>query len=77
MNAEILRNMSIIAEDEDLLKRAARYLRRLVSEKEADETGLSKEEFYARVDASREQALQGKVHSIKDKEELKKFLNSL
>ena len=38
MNAEILRNMSIIAEDENLLKRAAKYLRKLVSEKEADPT---------------------------------------
>ena len=29
---EVLRNMSIIAEDENLLKRAAKYLRKLVSE---------------------------------------------
>ena len=34
MNAEILRNMSIIAEDEQLLKRAAKYLRKLAAEKE-------------------------------------------
>ena len=33
LNAELLRNMSIIAEDENLLKRAAKYLRKLVSEK--------------------------------------------
>lgn len=77
MNAEILRNMSIIAEDEALLKRAARYLRKLVAEKEADDTELSKEEFFARVDESREQARQGKVHRIGSKEELRNFLNSL
>lgn len=40
MNAEILRNMSIIAEDEDLLKRAAKYLRKLVAEKQADDSEL-------------------------------------
>lgn len=34
MNAEILRNMSIIADDENLLKRAAKYLRKLVAEKQ-------------------------------------------
>ena len=34
MNAELLRNMSIIAEDENLLRRAAKYLRKLVAEKE-------------------------------------------
>ena len=27
LNAELLRNMSIIAEDENMLKRAAKYLR--------------------------------------------------
>ena len=77
MNAELLRNMSIIAEDEDLLKRAARYLRKLVAEKQADDTELSKEEFFARVDEVREQVRQGKVHRIESKEELKNFLNSL
>ena len=34
LNAEILRNMSIIAEDENLLKRVAKYLRKLVAEKD-------------------------------------------
>ena len=53
MNAEILRNMSIIAEDESLLKRAAKYLRKLVAEKKADSTLLSKEEFFARVDEAK------------------------
>ena len=77
MNAEILRNMSIIAEDEDLLKRVAKYLRKIVSEKQADDTELTKEEFFARVDASREQAMQGKLHHIENKDELKKFLNNL
>ena len=43
MNAEILRNMSIIAEDERLMARAAKYLRKLVSEKE-DATLFTKEE---------------------------------
>mgnify|MGYP003303846640 CR=1 FL=1 len=47
MNAEILRNMSIIAEDEHLLKRVAKYLRKVVAEKE-DPTLFTKEEFFAR-----------------------------
>ena len=59
MNAEILRNMSIIAEDENLLKRAAKYLRRLAAEKEAEPTLLSKDEFFARVDEAREQIKRG------------------
>ncbi|MBR1400797.1 MAG: hypothetical protein IJ604_13950 [Prevotella sp.] len=54
MNAEILRNMSIIAEDEYLLKRVAKYLRKLVAEKE-DSTLFTKEEFFARIDQARKQ----------------------
>ena len=46
MNAEMLRNMSIIDEDENLLKRATKYLRKLVAEKESESTRLSKEDFF-------------------------------
>ena len=53
MNAEILRNMSIIAEDERLMARAAKYLRKLAAEKE-DPTLFTKEEFFARVDKAKE-----------------------
>ena len=77
MNAEILRNMSIIAEDENLLKRAAKYLRKLIAEKKADPTLLSEEEFFARVDEAREQIKQGKSISFSTPQEMNKWLNSL
>ena len=73
MNAEILRNMSIIAEDEDLLKRAARYLRKLVTEKQSDPTEMTREEFFARIDNARHQ--QGK--SFNSVEELDKYIRNL
>jgi len=34
LNAEILRNMSIVAEDEGLMNQLAKYLRKLVAKKE-------------------------------------------
>ena len=74
MNAEILRNMSIIAEDESLLKRAARYLRKLAAEKENDTTLLSKEEFFARVDDEREQIKSGEGGEMLPDESLDEFL---
>ena len=77
MNAEILRNMSIIAEDENLLKRAAKYLRKLIAEKKADPTLLGEEEFFARVDEAREQIKQGKSISFSNPQEMNKWLNSL
>jgi len=74
MNAELLRNMSIIAEDENLLKRAAKYLRKLVTEKEADTTLLTKKEFFARVDEAREQIKRGEGVEMLPDESLDEFL---
>jgi len=76
MNAELLRNMSIIAEDENLLKRAAKYLRKLAAEKQ-DPTLMTKEEFFARVDKAREEIRQGKGKRFSDPEEMNAWLNSL
>ena len=74
LNAEILRNLGAIAEDESMLKRVAKYLRKLVSEKEADPTLLSKEEFFARVDEAREQIKRGEGVEMLPNESLDEFL---
>ena len=74
LNAEILRNLGAIAEDESMLKRVAKYLRKLVSEKEADPTILSKEEFFARVDEAREQIKRGEGVEMLPNESLDEFL---
>ena len=63
LNAELLRNLSIIAEDEKLLKRAAKYMRKLVSEKE-DSTLFTEEEFFQRVD----EAKKGATYELKEGE---------
>lgn len=70
LNAEVLRNMSIIAEDENLLKRAAKYLRKLVAEKE-DATLFTKEEFFKRV----EEAKKGPSYELKEGETIEDLLN--
>lgn len=51
LNAEIYEALSIIAQDESLLKKAARSLKRLDSMKK-DETLMSQEEFLATIDQS-------------------------
>ena len=77
LNAEILRNMSIIAEDEHLLRRVAKYLRKVVAEKKSDPTLMTKEEFFARVDEAREEIRQGKGKRFSNPEEMNTWLNSL
>ncbi len=77
LNAEMLRNMSIIAEDENLLKRAAKYLRKLVAEKPADPTEMTREEFFARVDKAERQIAEGKGITFTNHDDMNKWLNSL
>jgi hypothetical protein len=77
LNAEILRNLGAIAEDESMLKRVAKYLRKLVSEKEADPTLLSKEEFFARLDKAEKDIAEGKGTTFTDRDEMNAWLNSL
>ena len=76
-SVDILRNLGTLAEDENMLKRVAKYLRKLVAEKHEDPTLISKEEFFASLDRGEEEYRQGKTHRINSKEELNHFLNSL
>lgn len=64
LNAELLRNMSIIAEDEKLLMRAAKYMRKLVAEKQKDSTLMTEEEFYAKLDKAEKLYSQGEYTTL-------------
>ena len=77
MNIEFWQSIGAIADSELLMKRLTRYAKKLVAERKADPTEMTREEFFARVDKSLEQARQGHVHRIESKEELNQFLNSL
>ena len=72
LNAELLRNLSIVAEYEILLKRAAKYLRKLVAQKE-DPTLFTEKELFARIDKAKQQP--GKQFA--NIEELDKYIRSL
>lgn len=52
MNAEIYRAMSVIAEDEGLLKQALKYLKKLAAKKE-DDALMTKDDFFKRVDEAK------------------------
>ena len=63
LNAEIYRTLGEIAEDEGLLRRALKSLKRLAAKKQ-DETLMSREEFFARVDEAREQIRRGEGYTM-------------
>ncbi len=73
LNAEIYEALSIIAQDESLLKKAARSLKRLASQKK-DETLMSREEFFAEVDNAREQIRVGNCKKMLQHESMDDFL---
>lgn len=70
LNAEILQNLGTIAEDETVLARVAKYLRRVVKEMETDPTLMSKDDFFARVD----EAKKGPTYTMLPDEDLTSFL---
>ena len=75
--ADIYRNLSIIAEDETMLKRVAKYLKRLTAELADDQTGMSKEEYFARLDQAEREIAEGKGTTFTNKADMNAWLNSL
>ena len=69
LNAQIWRDIAEIAEDENLMKRLAKYLKRLTAEKK-DSTLMTKEEFLQRVD----EAKKGATYRMLPNENLTTFL---
>ena len=70
LEADILRNLGIIAEDETMLDKVAKYLRRVVKQMTCDPTLMSKEEFFARVD----EAAKGPSYEMRQDEDLTAYL---
>ena len=59
LNAQIWRDMAEIADSEPLMKQLAKYLKKLVAKKQ-DETLMTKEEFFAKLDEAEREIAEGK-----------------
>ena len=78
ISAELFQSLSVIAEDEGFMKRATKYIKKLAEQKRReDETLMTKDEFFARIDESLEQARRGEGKRFGSKEEMNAWLNSL
>ena len=73
LNAEIYEALSIIAKDESLLKKAAKALKRLATQKQ-DETLMLEKDFFSKVDEAREEIKSGKCKKMLQQESLDDFL---
>lgn len=74
LNVQIWRNIAEIADDEPLMEKLAKYLKKLVKERLKDPSEMTKEEFFARVDESKAQYLEGKYNEILPNEDLTTYL---
>ena len=63
LNAQIWHDMSLLADSEPMMKRVAKYLRKLVKEKE-DPTLMTKEEFFAKIEKAEEDYREGKTYAM-------------
>lgn len=77
MNTELWQDIGYIADDETLMRRLSRYVKRLAKEKANDPTLMSKEEFFARVDEARREYDEGKYHTFDSIEDLDRYIRSL
>lgn len=74
MNAEFFRAMGEIADDESLVAKVVKYVKKLAaSRKQADPTLMTKEEFFQRVD----EAKKGPSYTMLPNENLSSFLKRL
>ena len=77
LNAEIYRNLGIIAEDESMLRKVANYVRKLAKQITDDPTCMTKEEFFAIIDRSEAQYARGEYHVMKQDEDLTAYLRRI
>lgn len=68
--------MGKIADDETMMKKVLKYVKRLAAKKE-DPTLMTKEEFFAKVDKSKAQYERGEYTRFSNEDEMVKWLNSL
>ena len=76
LNAQIWRDMAEIADSEPLMKQLAKYLKRLVAKKQ-DETLMTKEEFFAKLDEAERQIERGQYSVMLPGENLTTHLKRL
>ena len=77
LNADIYRSLGVLSEDETMLAKAAKSLRRLVKQMTNDPTCLTKEDFFARVVEAEHQIEEGNGITFTNKVEMLNWLNAL
>ena len=73
MCKELWQNIGAIADNEDLMRRLARYAKKLAKEQN-DPTLMTKEEYFAMLDEAEQQLARGEGMAMRPGEDLTTFL---
>ncbi|MBR6926424.1 MAG: hypothetical protein IKH52_04360 [Bacteroidaceae bacterium] len=76
MNAELFRSLGVIAEDEGLMAKAVKYLKRLAAKKK-DPTLLTREEFFANIEKAEQELAEGKGITFTNLDEMNAWLEAI
>ncbi len=74
LNSELFYTMGQLASDEGLMKKLLAYAKKLVAKKQ-DETLMTKDEFFAKLDRAERQIARGEGMEMLPNEDLTAFLN--
>ena len=75
MNTELWQSIGAIADNETLMKRLTRYAKKLAKEKE--DTLLTRDEFFARLDKAEQDIADGKGTTFNNLEDMNSWLDAL
>lgn len=73
MSKELWQDIGAIADNENLMRRLARYAKKLVKEQN-DPTLMTKEEYFAKIERAEQQAARGEGMAMLPGEDLTHFL---
>ncbi|MBR6844347.1 MAG: hypothetical protein IKM79_04520 [Bacteroidales bacterium] len=76
MSKELWQDIGAIADNENLMRRLARYAKKLVKEQN-DPTLMTKEEYFAKIERAEEQAARGEYSVLLPGEDLTAHLRRL
>ena len=73
LNTELFRQLSLIADDESMMEKVVKYVKKLAAKKE-DDTLMTKEEFLAKLERGEEEYRQGKTVRLQEGETITEML---
>ena len=76
LRAEITREIDQYADDDNILAQILDFVKKITTKK-PDQTALTKEQFFAKLDHSRRQAQRGEVYSKREDETFDQFFTRL